>query len=300
MLALGGEARYADLIERTLYNAVLVGLSLDGQSYFYQNPLEDDGLHRREPWFGCACCPPNIARTLASLPGHFYSTSDTSQQGSIWVHLYAEGSATIDLPDGQTVRLAQRTRYPWEGEIELEVDGEGTLTLFLRIPAWCEEGASIALNGQPFGGAIVSGSYAEVRRVWRAGDVVELNLPMPPRRVACHPYVAENAGRVALMRGPILYCLEQVDHPDLNLRDIILPADEPLSAELRPNLLGGVAVLRGRGIVIPPDEGWTGKLYRSGSHSSAVSNGQEADICAVPYYAWANREPGAMRVWLRT
>jgi DUF1680 family protein len=305
MLALDGarpgrDARYADLIETTLYNAVLVGLSLDGQSYFYQNPLENDGTHCREPWFDCACCPPNIARTLASLPGYFYSTSETLQRGGLWVHLYAEGRATIALPDGRAVRLAQRTRYPWTGEVTIEVDGEGTFGLFLRVPAWCEEEASIAVNGQPYEGAIVPGSYAEVRRTWGAGDVVELNLPMPPRRVECHPYVMENAGRVALMRGPILYCLEQVDHPDVDLRDIVLPADAPLLAEFCPDLLGGVAVLRGRGVIVPPDEGWAGRLYRSARPRSAVPADQPVGLRAVPYYAWANREPGAMRVWLRT
>jgi hypothetical protein len=122
---------------------------------------------------------------------------------------------------------------------------------------------------------------------------------MPPRRVQCHPYVAENAGRVALVRGPILYCLEQVDHPDVDLRDIVLPAGAALSAEFRPDFLGGVAVLRGRGQILPPDEGWTGRLYRSAHAQSEGLNGQEIGLRAIPYYAWANREPGAMRVWLR-
>jgi DUF1680 family protein len=156
------------------------------------------------------------------------------------------------------------------------------------------------VDGQPCDGPIVPGSYAEVRRTWRAGDVIELDLSMPPRRVECHPYVAENACRVALMRGPILYCLEQMDHPDLDLRDIVLSAAAPLSVEYCPDLLGGVAVLRGRGIVVPPDEGWTSRLYRSMPAQSEQPGGQAIDLRAIPYYAWANREPGAMRVWLRT
>ena len=156
------------------------------------------------------------------------------------------------------------------------------------------------MNGQPHEGAIVPGSYVEVSRAWLAGDRVVLNLPMLPRRVTCHPYVMENAGRVALMRGPILYCLEQVDHPDVDLRDVVLPADAVLSVEYCPDLLGGVAVLRGQGIVTPPDEGWTGRLYRSASTRQEQPCSQAIGLRAIPYYAWANREPGAMRVWLRT
>ncbi len=153
---LGGEARYADLIEHTLYNAVLPGLSLDGQHYFYQNPLADDGTHRRQPWFGCACCPPNVARLLASLPGYFYSTSE----GAVWVHLYAEGAATVELDENRTISLRQRTRYPWDGRVEIEVEAEGEFALMLRIPAWCEEGAAVEVNGEPVDVEISPGSYA--------------------------------------------------------------------------------------------------------------------------------------------
>jgi DUF1680 family protein len=301
MLALRGEARYADLIETTLYNAVLVGLSLDGQSYFYQNPLQDDGSHQREPWFGCACCPPNIARTLASLPGYFYSTSD---EGA-WMHLYAEGSASLTLPDGRLVRLVVHTRYPWEGKIAIAVDGEGAFGLYLRVPGWCEEGASISVNGQTLTEVLLPGSYAQVHRSWQTGDTVELDLPMPPRRVESHPYVAENAGRVALMRGPLLYCLEQVDHrlpggQVVDLRDVVLPADAALAVEFCPGLLGSVAVLRGQATALPPDEGWAGRLNRTVRPQAEKPAGQAVGIRAVPYYAWANRGPGAMRVWLRT
>jgi DUF1680 family protein len=309
MLALEGDARYADLIETTLYNAVLVGLSLDGQSYFYQNPLEDDGTHRRRPWFGCACCPPNIARTLASLPGYFYSTSEEG----VWVHLYAEGRADLTLLDGRAVTLAQRTDYPWEGAIRITVEGEGEswagsgqrFGLFLRVPGWCERGASLTVNGLPWAGTLEPGAYAEIQRAWAPGDVVELNLPMPVRWVHAHPCVAENVGRVALMRGPLLYCLEQVDHRlhdgrEVELRDIVLPRYAELSTEFDAGLLGGVAVLRGRAIVLPPEEAWAGRLYRAVDDPHERTEGQVVEIRAVPYYAWANREPGAMLVWLST
>ncbi|HEX6710399.1 MAG TPA: glycoside hydrolase family 127 protein, partial [Rubrobacter sp.] len=212
MLMLDGDASYADLIEHTLYNAVLPGISLDGGHYFYQNPLAAGGTHRRQPWFGCACCPPNVARLLASLPGYFYGASEDA----VWVHLYAEGETKVSLEGNRTVRLAQRTRYPWDGRVEISVDGEGEFALMLRIPSWCEEGASVNVNGEPVGRAICPCSYLEIRRAWRPGDTVSLHLPMPVRRVECHPYVAENNGRVALMRGPILYCVEQADNPNVD------------------------------------------------------------------------------------
>jgi DUF1680 family protein len=238
MLMLGGGARYADLIEHTLYNAVLPGLSLNGQHYFYQNPLAADGSHRRQPWFGCACCPPNVARLLASLAGYFYSSSE----GAVWIHLYAEGVATAELDGNRTVRLRQRTSYPWDGRVEIQVEGGGEFALMLRIPAWCEESATVEVAGEPVDLEISPGSYMQIRRAWRPGDTVSLGLPMPVRRVECHPYVTENTGRVALMRGPLLYCAEQVDNHDVDLRDLVLDGKEP-TVRFEPDLLGGVAVL---------------------------------------------------------
>jgi len=296
MLQITGDARYTDVLETTLYNAVLCGVSLDGRAYFYQNPLADDGTHRRQPWFGCACCPPNIARLLASLPGYFYSLSDAG----LWVHLYAQGAARISLLNGPTIGLTQHTRYPWDGEIAIEIEGEGTFSLWLRIPAWCEEGAVLEVSGEPCAGVLTPGSYAEVRRAWRPGDVVRLNLPMPVRRVECHPYVAENAGRVALMRGPILYCVEEADNPGLDLRDVLLPADADFTVAFRPDLLGGVVVLRGQAEAIPPDAIWADRLYRTAVPCSEKQRGRLMEVTAIPYYAWANRAPGPMRVWLRT
>lgn len=294
MLALEGDARFADLLELALYNGVLPGLSLDGQTYFYQNPLEDDGTHRRQPWFGCACCPPNVARLLASLPGYFYSVSGAG----IWTHLYAEGQAEIELADGNVVRLRQQTRYPWDGEITLEVNGEGTFSLFLRVPAWCGAGATLEVNGQPFGGEAMPGTYMELRREWRPGDSVRLTLPMPVRQIVCHPYVAENRGRVALMRGPLLYCIEAADNPHVDPCDVALPAGATFTPEVRAELLGGVTVLRGPAEVRELPAGWTERLYRvTGPHPEA-SPGRTVELVAIPYYAWANRAPGRMQVWL--
>jgi uncharacterized protein len=294
MLELGGEARYADLIEHTLYNAVLPGVSLDGQHYFYQNPLADTGSHRRQPWFGCACCPPNVARLLASLPGYFYGASEDA----VWVHLYAEGAATVELDKGRIIRLRQCTLYPWDGRVEINVVAEGEFTIMLRIPAWCEEGAAVKANGESVDAGITPGSYAKIRRAWRPGDTINMDLPMPVRRVECHPYVAENAWRVALMRGPLLYCIEQPDNHDVDLRDLILDGEEP-TVSFVPGLLGGVVVLRADARAAAPDAGWEDRLYRTAHPREGDTQTKAIRVTAIPYYTWANREPGAMRVWLR-
>jgi len=295
MLALEGEARYADLIEHTLYNAVLPGLSLDGQHYFYQNPLADVGSHRRQPWFGCACCPPNVARLLASLPGYSYSLSEDA----VWVHIYAEGAATVELEGNGTVRLSQHTRYPWDGRVEIQVEGEGKFALMLRIPAWCEEGAAVEVNGEPVDAGLSPGSYAILRHSWRTGDTINIDLPMPVRRVECHPYVAENTGHVALMRGPLLYCAEQADNHAVELRDLVLNSKEP-TVRFAPDLLGGMAVLEAEARAAAPDEGWENRLYRTLHPREEYTQSRTTRVSAVPYYAWANREPGTMRVWLKS
>jgi uncharacterized protein len=293
MLGFEGEARYADLIEHTLYNAVLPGVSLDGQHYFYQNPLADDGSHRRQPWFGCACCPPNVARLLASLPGYFYGTSE----GAVWVHLYADGAATIELGGNRTIRVRQRTRYPWDGTVEIQVEGEGEFALMLRVPAWCE-GPAVEVNGESVDAKISPGSYMEIRRAWSPGDTITLHLPMPVRRIECHPYVAENAGHVALMRGPLLYCAEQADNPDVDLPDLVLDGKEP-AARFEPDLLGGVVVVQAEARAAAPDDGWEDRFYRGVHHHEGDARTHTTWVTAIPYYAWATREPGAMRVWLR-
>jgi hypothetical protein len=305
MLALEGQARYADALETALYNGVLVGLSLDGAAYFYSNPLRTDGRHRRQSWFDCACCPPNVARLLASLPGYLYSLSAEG----VWVHLYAAGRAHLRLDHTRHVVLKQHTRYPWDGEVTIEVEGHGSFDLYLRLPAWCESGAALSVNGRPFPGELVPGTYARLRRDWRPGDTVRLALPMPVRCVEAHPHVAGNLGRVALMRGPLLYCLEGADHPGLDLRDLVLPRGAALTAGYDAGLLGGVVALHGEALSRPPDAGWGGDgrpeggpqpLYRTASSPHAADPGVAVPLTAVPYYAWANREPGALQVWVRS
>jgi DUF1680 family protein len=295
MLLTSGEARYADLLEHTLYNAVLPGIALDGQTYFYQNPLADEGSHRRQAWFGTACCPPNVARTLAALPGYVYGVSEDA----IWVLLYGANTANIALPDGRAVTLRQLTDFPWDGEIEIAVEGEGEFALRLRIPGWCEEGAELALNGEPVGDVLEPGTYAELRRGWQPGDIVSLRLPMPVRRVECHPRVEENAGRVALLRGPLLFCLEQADNADIDVHDVVLPDEAALAAQWRPELLGGVVTLTGQAWLEPPGDAWRGALYRTATDGQNEAPRAPLTITAIPYHVWANREAGPMRVWVR-
>ena len=222
MLLIEGEARYADLIEQTLYNAVLPGVSLDGETYFYQNPLADEGEHRRQPWFHTACCPPNVARLLASLPGYVYALGGEDE---IWVHLYAEGTARSDAA-GRPGRLASAADPLSRGTARSRSrsTGERRVRPAAAHPGLVREGATLTVNGEAHVDRPASrGRTPTVRRVWQPGDVVRLSLPMPVRRIVCHPRVEENVGRVALMRGPLLYCLEQVDHSDVDMREIAVP-----------------------------------------------------------------------------
>jgi hypothetical protein len=311
MLVLRAEdnTRYADWIEHSLYNAMLPGLSLDGQSYFYQNPLADDGDHRRQPWFGCACCPPNIARVLSQVPGYFYSVTSRrfpesdGRHDSVWVHLFADSTASIPLSAGGSVTLRQATRYPWDGQVEIEVldlHEAGDFTMQVRIPGWAD-GASVAINGEHLPAAeAASGQYATIRRTWQPGDTLTLNVPMAPVRIASHPYAAPNWGRVALRRGPLLYCVEAADHPVGDVRDFVLPDDAPIVSAFRPDLLEGVVVLNADAEVESPAPGWDGALYRAVESLAKDRAGRSSvTLTAIPYYAWANRGSGPMTVWLR-
>ncbi len=296
MFLLKGQARFVDLIERALFNGALAGVSLDGLEYYYQNPLSDDGCHRRERWFEVACCPANLARTLASLPGYVYSVSDEG----LWVNLYVANRAEIPLPDGRNVSIEQQCDYPWSGEIDLHLDTPGKYSLFLRLPGWCTadqpQSWTLALNGQPCPAQLGAGGYLEIRRDWQAGDELRFSLPMPVRRLVCRPDVAENQGRVALMRGPLLYCVESADHPGLDARSLILPDEAELQPEPRPDLLGGVVALCGPAQIDPADEGWGTELYRPCAPAGAP---RPVTLTAIPYYTWANRQAGPMQVWLR-
>ena len=290
MLQIDGDSRYADLMELQLYNAMLAGISLDGGKYFYQNPLADDGGHRRQPWFGCACCPPNIARLLASLGGYFYST----EPEAVWVHLYARGSARFELGAG-VVRLRQETNYPWDGDVTITVDEVPAdfKVLNVRISEWAS-GASVQVNDEATK-PVAAGAYARVERRWSVGDTLRVRLPMGVRSLTADPRVAACTGKVTLARGPIVYCLEQADHGDVDVRDIAVAADAKVEARFAPEMLGGVVVLQMAGVVIDRSA-WGNRLYANGRSRSYVSRAVE--VVAVPYYAWANREAGPMIVWI--
>ena len=293
MLLSEGDAPYADIIELQLYNAMLSGVSLDGETYFYQNPLSDEGSHRRSPWFTTACCPPNVARTLASLPGYLYSVAGDE----VWIHHFIESNASIGLESGATVEVKQTGRYPWDGEIGIEIGSSGSFGLHLRVPGWLRNGGKLRLNGEDAEVALEAGSYALIRRDWKAGDIIQLSLPMPVRRVESHPFVSENTGKVALMRGPLLYCIEQADNPGVELRDITVPEPSAFAGEFRSDLLGGVVALTCTLVDATPGPSWDGTLYQN-ADKTTTGQQSETTVTAIPYYSWANREPGRMRVWL--
>ena len=291
MLALSGAAKYADALEQTLYNGLLAGLSLDDTHYFYQNPLAAKEDYRRRPWFGCACCPPNVARLLAQLPGYQYSVADNAA----WAHLYITGTADLTLPDSRTVSITQQTQYPYDGDITLSINGTGVFTLHLRIPAWAE-GALLAVNGQPV--RVTPGTYAALARAWQPGDTVFLSLPLPVRRVRAHPRVADSAGRVALQRGPLVYCLEGADQPHTDIRDIRLPQNAIITTRAAPDLPSGVVALEFTGTQADP-HALAHTPYQTDEARRAVPQ-TPVSVTAIPYYAWANRAPGRLLVWIPT
>jgi uncharacterized protein len=298
LFLLHADAKYVDVMERTLYNGLISGVSLDGKSFFYPNPLESNGQHERSPWFGVACCPGNITRFMASVPGYIYA----QEGGTLFVNLYAGNDAEIKLDDGRTVKMTQETRYPWDGAVKMTVNpGQAAkFTMKIRIPGWArnepiasdlyrftdqvKDTATLKVNGKAVSMTLDKG-YVSVDRTWKNGDVVELNLPMPVRRVAANEQVAADRGRVAIQRGPIVYAAEWVDNPGGKVRNLMLPASEKLSAESKPDLLNGVTVVKGRAVALSLD-----------AKGGVIKHNQ--DFIAIPYYAWANRGRGQMMVWM--
>jgi len=283
-----GDSRYVDHVELALYNGVLAGVSLDGKRFFYVNPLASRGTHHRSEWFGCACCPPNVTRTLAFLGGYAYATSPNG----LWVNLYIQGDATADIA-GRDVKLSVKTDYPWDGTVTLtpHLASPAKFELRLRVPGWCS-GASVSVNGRRVARPKMERGYFVLERTWQNGDSVVLNLPMPVQRIEANPNVQEDRGLVALKRGPIVYCLEGCDQNE-PLDQMAIPLTAKIEAVRRPDLLGGVVVLKGDAAVAS-DANWSGVLYRP------VAPPRKVQFTAVPYYAWDNREPGPMRVWMPT
>ncbi len=293
LLLLDTDRRYADLIELTLYNGLLSGVSLDGERFFYVNPLEDDGGHRRKDWFDCACCPSNVSRTLASLPGYFY----TIRNDACYMHLYDSNRVSMTLGNGQALRLDVTTVYPWEGRIDIAVESDGAFALCLRIPAWAGDGWHCSVNADAVEGGLLEKGYLRLERKWSAGDRVSLRFDMPVRVLRAHPLVTENAGRAALARGPVIYCFEAVDNAGSDTERLLLDTD-PSRFERVPGGVDGATTIRAAGRRLSLAE-WGDALYSEAGPSAEASSGP-LTLAATPYYTWANREPGTMNVWMRT
>jgi DUF1680 family protein len=301
MLLATGDPLYADVAERMLHNGFLAGVSLGGAEYFYVNPLQlrsgahaDENrspAHGRRGWFDCACCPPNIMRTLSQLDGYLATADDDGVQ----LHLYAPSEIAAEVGAGE-VRLSVDTEYPWDGTVRVRVDETpGTeWTLSVRVPAWAD-GATLRVGDDQH--STEPGGYATVRRAWEPGDVLELVLPMSVRFVEADERVDAVRGCVAVERGPLVYAVEHGDQADdVVVDDLRLDLDGATDAEHRPDLLEGVTVVRARGVVGEHEaQPWP---YRPAGRGPAVADGREVEITAIPYYAWANREIGPMRVWL--
>ena len=266
-----GDAHYADVLERVLYNGVLSGIGMDGEHFFYVNPLASGGGHHRQPFFPCACCPTNVVRFVPSISGYVYAVG----KHGIFVNLYLAGTGKIVTPGGTPLKLTQETGYPFDGKVRLALDmpkRTGWFQMNLRIPQWCD-GAKLSLNGEAIDPIRMVNGYANICRYWDPGDVIELDLPMEIKRIEANPRVKDNAGRVAITRGPIVYCFEGCDN-DGRVRNIILDREPKLTARHLSDLLGGVTLIEGR------------------------ARGDRT-VSAVPYYAWDHRDPGEMLVWVR-
>ncbi len=306
MFHLDPDSRYIDIMERAIYNGSLSGLSYDGESFFYGNPMtaypgvnplgrwqshSQDGHYRRSDWFACPCCPPNIARLVASIGEYTYSQAGQR----VYAHLYHDNQVTLDL-NGGALTLRQSTGYPWDGNITITADGPQPVAceLALRIPDWRRDYA-LSLNGARIQVELERG-YALINREWRAGDVLELKLAMPVERVLPHPAIRQLAGQVALQRGPLIYCLEEVDNGP-RLANLCLPDSAWLEAVIDETLFGGVSVIKGQALRIEPVNE-RADLYRFQSREGTARRG--VNFLALPYFLWANRQAGEMRVWLRT
>jgi uncharacterized protein len=297
MNLLTGEGKYADVLERSLYNGALDGLSLKGDRFFYGNPLASAGKYSRSEWFGTACCPSNIARLIESVGNYIYAKSEDA----IWINLFTGSTGTFTIKE-KGIQVKQVTNYPWDGNVQISVipERQTEFDLYIRIPGWVSnqvvpgttyrysdyssEKFSLKLNGNPATYKMADG-YAVIRKTWKKGDMVVLNLPMPVRRIVAIDEVEEDRNRVALQRGPLVYCFEHVDNEGKAF-NIVIPDNITFTTEFKPDLLNGIVVLQAEGpVATVSDDG----LYLR----SAIRK-----ITAIPYYSWANRGEGQMQVWV--
>ncbi len=306
MLAASGEAKFADVMERALYNGINSGMSLDGTTYCYRNPLafdpsgdsryaEDPEGKIRNPWYDTTCCPPNLERTFAELPGYFYSTA----ADGVYVHLYDNSRMSWRLEDGTGLRMEQKTNYPWDGEVHISVSPEEArdFTVYVRIPGWSSKN-SATVNGTPLSG-IEPGKYLAIHRRWSPGDSIDLHFDMAVQLLKANAAVAEDRGRVAIQRGPVVFCMEMLDQPDAVQQSGFshCVAEVGASSESRfvPDLLDGVMVLDHAGTVARSSAGTS--LYFTADESRPQEE-TRTTLKLIPYYAWANRSRSAMQVWI--
>ncbi len=298
MFLASGDGRYLDVLERLLYNGILSGIGLSGDLFFYANPLASTGEHKRSPWFSCACCPTNIARFIPALPGYFYALADDV----LFVNLFSDSSVGLKWSDGREVQVRQSTDYPWDGKVRIFIDPKSSqrFTLALRIPGWArsepvpsdlyryddglQPAVGLKLNGLPVPAETDKG-FVKITRSWARGDLVEVELPMPVRRVRAQEHLKEDQGKVAFERGPLVYGFESDDNLG-HVSNLVLPAAAGLEPQKRGDLLGGIVVLQGRAIA----------QHLSKDGKKVLRSDQV--LTAIPYYAWAHRGQGEMAVWL--
>jgi DUF1680 family protein len=264
-----GDGKYIDVLERSMYNGALAGVSLAGDRFFYVNPLASEGHHHRQAWYGCACCPSQISRFLPSIGNYIYGISPDA----IWVHLYMGNTAEVKASEDHTVVLQQETDYPWSGDVRMRIKALNAplkKEIRLRIPGWCES-YTVAVNGKTVPSPVTEKGYAVLDRKWKAGDEITLSFDMPVEVIAAHPRVRENTGKRAVQRGPLVYCIEEADHKE-DFEKITLSPHTAYSFEYVPDLLNGVIRI--------------------------TANPGDKAIQLIPYYAWDNREAGAMKVWI--
>ena len=288
MLHLDLDGQYADVLERALYNGALSGLSRDGRHYFYANPLESNGTPTRWEWHTCPCCTMNVARLIGSVGGYFVSHS----KDEIAFHLYGGISTSVNLAQGQ-VKLRETSNYPWSGNIRIDVEPTkpSEFSLNLRIPGWCN-GAKVAVNGQAISTNGMIKGYLPIKRTWEKGDIITLDLPMPPQRIYANPAVSMDVGRVALSRGPLVYCIEEIDNPGGAVQRLKLPRKAEIKDASRADLFDGVVTMSADAVAISQQD-WKDTLYRSNAPLETPTK-----LTAIPYYLWNNRGQGSMLVWV--
>jgi DUF1680 family protein len=299
MLQATVNAKYTDIMELTYYNSILSGMSLDGKKYLYTNPLSQTAHFPytlrwgdfRQGYLTCFCCPPNTFRTIAEANNYAYALSGND----VYCNLYGSNTLKTKTADGAELKIAQESDYPWNGLIRLKMERvpDKTFSLFLRIPEWGKN-VTITVNGKPENNQITPGTYAEIHRIWKKGDVVELNIPYKVRLIESNPLVEEPRNQVAIIYGPMVYCLESIDLPEgTSIYDIIIPADIQFQPEYITIEGNKIVALQGKAKQIIQND-WNRQLYREITTAS-----QEITISLIPYYAWGNRGNYDMSVWLR-